>query len=143
MRDINKEDVERLRQEYEEKCDFLLGNGWTEGYFRDYINAIFFREYYADSFAIPFEERQSREDLIWRRSNSAPICVERNMRNPLKQRRKVANLVQCLSWPLIILGMRNGGIIRWLSGGPTKVSNTISSCGRKTLSISSRIGSSP
>ena len=66
MRNINKEDVERLRQEYEEKCDFLLGNGWTEGYFRDYINAIFFREYYADSFAIPFEERQSREYLIWR-----------------------------------------------------------------------------
>ena len=66
MKNIKKEDFERWRQEYEEKCDFLLGNGWTEGYFRDYINAIFFREYYADSFAIPFEERQSREYLIWR-----------------------------------------------------------------------------
>ena len=55
-----------MRQEYNEKCDFLLGNGWTEGYFRDYVNAIFFREYFDNPFAIPFEERQSREYIIWK-----------------------------------------------------------------------------
>lgn len=55
-----------MRQEYNEKCDFLLGNGWTEGYFRDYVNAIFFREYFDNPFAVPFEERQSKEYLIWK-----------------------------------------------------------------------------
>lgn len=63
---INEEDVELLRKEYNEKCDFLLGNGWSEGYFRDYVNAIFFREYFDNPFAIPFEERQSKEYLIWK-----------------------------------------------------------------------------
>lgn len=63
---INEEDVELLRKEYNEKCDFLLGNGWSEGYFRDYVNAIFFREYFDNPFAIPFEERQSKEYQIWK-----------------------------------------------------------------------------
>lgn len=63
---INEEDVAKMRQEYNEKCDFLLGNGWTEGYFRDYVNAIFFREYFDNPFAVPFEERQSKEYLIWK-----------------------------------------------------------------------------
>ena len=63
---INEEDVAKMRQEYNEKCDFLLGNGWSEGYFRDYVNAIFFREYFDNPFAVPFEERQSKEYMIWK-----------------------------------------------------------------------------
>lgn len=63
---MNKEDVEHLRKDYNEKCDLLLGNGWSEGYFRDYVNAIFFREYFENPFAIPFEERQSKEYQIWK-----------------------------------------------------------------------------
>lgn len=63
---ITEEDVAKLRQDYNEKCDFLLSNGWSEGYFRDYVNAIFFREYFDNPFAIPFEERQSKEYLIWK-----------------------------------------------------------------------------
>lgn len=63
---VNEEDVELLRKEYNEKCDLLLGNGWSEGYFRDYVNAIFFRDYFDNPFAIPFEERQSKEYLIWK-----------------------------------------------------------------------------
>lgn len=63
---MDNEEVEHLRKEYNEKCEFLLNIGWSEGYFRDYVNAIFFRGYFENPFAIPFEERQSKEYQIWR-----------------------------------------------------------------------------